>query len=110
MLRITAMLQAECILPCVQEHMDYVEEVTLEVAEFTSLEEQAAAADGDKKPAATDGDASCVVCLVESKDHAFVPCGHMCACEGCATEIQNTKNPTCPMCRSPFASVIKVFS
>ena len=109
--------------------MDYVEEVTLEVAEFTSLEEQAAAADGDKKPAAsddeaeddapkcgdkkpaaTDGDASCVVCLVESKDHAFVPCGHMCACEGCATEIQNTKNPTCPMCRSPFASVIKVFS
>ena len=103
------MSKTEPFLPCVQEHMDYVEEVAL--AAFTSPpEEQAAAVDGDKKPAATDGDASCVVCLVESKDHAFVPCGHMCACEGCATEIQNTKNPTCPMCRSPFASVIKVFS
>ena len=110
------MLQAECILPCVQEHMDYVEEVTLEVAEFTSLEEQAAAADGDKKPAASAENADeddahmCVVCLVEKKDHIFVPCFHLCACEACATEIKNTKNPTCPMCRAPFASVNKVFS
>jgi hypothetical protein len=114
--------------------MDYVEEVAL--AAFTSPpEEQAAAADGDKKPAASDDEAEddapkcgdkkpaasaentgedddrmCVVCLVERKDQIFVPCFHLCACEGCADEIKNTENPTCPMCRAPFASVNKVFS
>ena len=94
--------------------MDYVEEVTLEVAEFTSHEEQAAAADGDKKPAASadtaeDDDRMCVVCLVARKDHVFIPCGHMCACEGCATEIKNTDSPACPLCRAPFALVNRVF-
>jgi hypothetical protein len=94
--------------------MDYVEEVALEVAEFTSLEEHASAADADKKPAASadapeDDATMCVVCLVERKDHVFIPCGHLCACEGCATEITNMKDPTCPMCRAPFVSVNKVF-
>jgi hypothetical protein len=153
------MCETEPFFPCVQEHMDYVEEVALEAAGFTSPpDEQAAAADGDKKPAATDRDtkpaasedeaatdrdtkpaasedeaeddapdcgdkkpaavsanvaeddaAMCVVCLVERKDFIFIPCFHVCACEGCAAEIQNTKNPTCPMCRAPFTSVNKVY-
>ena len=71
--------------------MDYVEEVTLEVAEFTSLEEQAAAADGDKKPAATDGDESCVVCLVERKTHIFTPCGHNGICAHARAVPQRSK-------------------
>ena len=95
-----------------QEHMDYVE--ALGVAEFTSLEEQAAAADGDKKPAASaepdeDDDMMCSVCLVERKDHVFVPCGHVCACEKCVSQIRNTERHVCPMCRSPFTSAIRFF-
>ena len=101
-------------LVCMQEHMDYVEEVTLEVAEFTSLEEQTAAANGDKKPAASaepdeDDDRMCSVCLVERKDHVFVPCGHVCACEKCVSQIRNTERHVCPMCRSPFTSAIRFF-
>jgi hypothetical protein len=98
--------------------MDYVEEVALEAAGFMSPTEEpaAAAADGDKKPAASadaaeedDDDKMCVVCLVERKDHIFVPCGHVCACEGCVNQIRNTESLVCPMCRAPFTAAIRAF-
>jgi hypothetical protein len=95
--------------------MNYVEEVALAAAGFTSLEEPTAAADGDKKPAASaepadDDDRMCVVCLVERKDHIFIPCGHLCACEGCAAAVNGQESPVCPMCRTACGSFIRVFA
>ena len=48
--------------------------------------------------AASEADRSiCVVCLVGERTHILIPCGHMCLCEECATELQWS---TCPMCRA----------
>ena len=35
--------------------------------------------------------------FADEKTHACYPCGHMCLCEECATELQWS---TCPMCRA----------
>ena len=37
----------------------------------------------------------CSICFENPVDSAFVPCGHQCACFGCAS-----KCPTCPICRA----------
>merc|ERR1719335_2070345 len=36
----------------------------------------------------------CVGCLDENKNVVFVPCHHLCCCEGCGTALQK-----CPLCR-----------
>nr|NP_001071929.1 zinc finger protein [Ciona intestinalis]BAE93329.1 zinc finger protein [Ciona intestinalis] len=46
----------------------------------------------------------CVVCLDRNSDTIFLPCGHVCACFICSTQLQS-----CPMCRSDVAQKIKIF-
>ena len=40
----------------------------------------------------------CVVCKELRKEYAFLPCGHMCVCKGCAASIQG-QDRTCPLCQ-----------
>jgi hypothetical protein len=47
----------------------------------------------------------CVVCLDEPKTRAFVPCGHQCVCDGCATKLQQ-----CPICKANATSTVKIYS
>ena len=42
------------------------------------------------------GQTTCIVCFVNPKSHAAVPCGHQCACGDCAAKLKE-----CPVCRSP---------
>ena len=51
----------------------------------------------------------CVVCFDAPKDHAIVPCGHICVCAGCAEQLTKTRTPTCPVCREPILQTMKVF-
>jgi tetratricopeptide (TPR) repeat protein len=51
----------------------------------------------------------CCVCLDEAKTHAFVPCGHLCVCAGCAESIMSSLKKECPSCRGPAAHVVKIF-
>jgi hypothetical protein len=51
----------------------------------------------------------CVVCFDAPKDHAIVPCGHICVCEACAEKLTKTRKPTCPVCREPIQQTMKVF-
>jgi hypothetical protein len=51
----------------------------------------------------------CVVCFDAPKDHAIVPCGHMCVCARCAEQLTKTRTPTCPVCREPIIQTMKVF-
>ena len=44
----------------------------------------------------------CVVCFDAPKDHAIVPCGHVCVCEACAEQLTKTRTPMCPVCREPI--------
>jgi hypothetical protein len=42
-----------------------------------------------------DDKTQCVICMYESREVLFVPCGHVCSCTKCAEDIE-----TCPMCRA----------
>ena len=40
------------------------------------------------------GQTTCIVCFVDPKSHAAVPCGHQCACADCSAQMTE-----CPVCR-----------
>jgi hypothetical protein len=40
------------------------------------------------------GQTTCIVCFVNPKSHAAVPCGHQCACADCSAQMTE-----CPVCR-----------
>ena len=42
------------------------------------------------------GQTTCIVCFVNPKSHAAVPCGHKCACGDCSALVRE-----CPVCRNP---------
>lgn len=48
---------------------------------------------------------SCRVCLEHEKTVLFLPCRHLATCLTCASLLQ-----TCPVCRSPIDSHVKIFS
>jgi len=51
----------------------------------------------DEAPESTiGGQTTCIVCMVGSKSHLAVPCGHLLACERCAANMK-----ICPYCREP---------
>ena len=60
-------------------------------------------------PAAPAEETLCVVCFDAPKDHAFVPCCHVCVCGACAEQLTKTRTPTCPVCRRAIRETMKVF-
>ena len=42
------------------------------------------------------GQTTCIICFVNPKSHAAVPCGHWCACGDCSAQMKE-----CPICRGP---------
>ena len=53
----------------------------------------------------------CVICLTQPKSHAFVPCGHQCACSDCATAVaKGGRAAKCPICRARVQMVVRIFS
>lgn len=48
----------------------------------------------------------CVFCLDGATSHAAIPCGHLCFCGVCAAEHSTT---SCPVCRRPLDSIIRIF-
>ena len=49
------------------------------------------------------GQTTCIVCFVNPKSHAAVPCGHQCACGDCAAKLNE-----CPVCRASGVSWLHV--
>lgn len=49
-------------------------------------------------------DKLCKICYVGEYNTTFLPCGHVVACDKCASSV--TK---CPMCRKPFTDVMRVY-
>jgi hypothetical protein len=41
----------------------------------------------------------CSICLTEAVQIGFLPCGHVCVCEGCADITLSSSANHCPMCR-----------
>jgi len=52
------------------------------------------------------GSAPCAVCLTSPASYAVSPCGHLCYCDACQ---QADKSTTCPMCRGPMQSKLRIF-
>ena len=46
----------------------------------------------------------CVVCLMEKRGAAFLPCGHMVACHKCAASVAD-----CPLCRQPIDQIVRTY-
>lgn len=53
-----------------------------------------------------DRDDECVVCLERAVTVCFVPCGHCCVCDDCASEMDRSvsrfEDVACPLCRAPI--------
>nr|ABK95241.1 unknown [Populus trichocarpa] len=46
----------------------------------------------------------CVICLEQEYNAVFLPCGHMCCCITCCSQLSN-----CPLCRRRIEQVVKTF-
>jgi len=52
-----------------------------------------------------------VVCQAARKQHAMVPCMHMCVCEACAQRLLGvSQTPRRPVCRTPVERTTRVFT
>ncbi|KAM1534245.1 hypothetical protein COP2_008336 [Malus domestica] len=59
---------------------------------------------GERAAAAPDGANSCVICLEQQYNVVFIPCGHMCCCTTCCSQLTE-----CPLCRQPFSQAVRTF-
>ena len=50
----------------------------------------------------------CTICGDTDKNHVFVPCGHLCACKECASQVI-VRKMSCPVCRGGVTEAIQVF-
>ncbi|NXQ34150.1 LRSM1 ligase, partial [Alaudala cheleensis] len=46
----------------------------------------------------------CVVCMEQEPQMIFLPCGHVCCCQGCCERLHS-----CPLCRQDIAQCIRIF-
>lgn len=46
----------------------------------------------------------CVICLEQEYNAVFVPCGHMCCCTSCSSQLTS-----CPLCRRHVDQVVKTY-
>ncbi|NXW78482.1 LRSM1 ligase, partial [Hirundo rustica] len=46
----------------------------------------------------------CVVCMEQEPRMIFLPCGHVCCCQGCCERLHS-----CPLCRQDIAQRIRIF-
>ncbi|NWT71078.1 LRSM1 ligase, partial [Prunella himalayana] len=55
-------------------------------------------------PAAPALQPECVVCMEQEPQMIFLPCGHVCCCQGCCERLRS-----CPLCRQDIAQRIRIF-
>jgi hypothetical protein len=48
---------------------------------------------------------SCVVCLIEERQLAFIPCGHLATCVPCGHSLQS-----CPTCRRKIEAFVRIYT
>lgn len=58
-----------------------------------------------KKPEQVFEVSECVICLEGIPNQIFIPCAHLCTCEGCYQQLKKAK-PSCPLCRRTVVSAI----
>lgn len=51
----------------------------------------------------------CVICLMRRRRSAFIPCGHLVCCHGCARSVEGQPTPKCPVCRGEIRTSLLIF-
>lgn len=51
---------------------------------------------------------ACVICLINPKVYACVPCGHRCICQLCHSKARHNITK-CPVCRRKFTQLLRIF-
>ncbi|BAT98292.1 hypothetical protein LR48_Vigan11g009400 [Vigna angularis] len=51
----------------------------------------------------------CVICLMRRRRSAFIPCGHLVCCQGCAISVEREVAPKCPVCRQEIRNSVRIF-
>ena len=55
-------------------------------------------------------ESQCSICMERVSDSAAVPCGHVFCCDVCAkTMTKASPSLTCPICRQPITTIMKLF-
>jgi hypothetical protein len=90
------------------------EELNNSNAQITQFQAQLSTLTADKDQLALKLDKEyqcqkCVVCLDSRKEWAFIPCGHMCVCDGCAAYIREKKLAICLVCRGVSTHFAQIF-
>jgi len=53
---------------------------------------------------------TCCICLDAAPVYAFVPCGHLCLCQECAsTYVATGSTATCPKCRAQESILVRIY-
>ena len=52
-----------------------------------------------------DIDKQCNVCMINVKNYACIPCGHLCICGECSNKIDEK----CPICNNKITSIVRIF-
>lgn len=54
---------------------------------------------------------SCSICFDQKATHAFMECGHMCICRGCAEKMNNLSQNgrRCPLCMKESHTIRKIY-
>ncbi|MBN3323901.1 LRSM1 ligase, partial [Atractosteus spatula] len=50
------------------------------------------------------GSSECVVCMEKESQTIFLPCGHVCCCQGCSDALLS-----CPLCRGEIAQRVRIY-
>ena len=53
-------------------------------------------------------ESTCVICFGATVTHCFIPCGHLCVCEGCADSVMK-RAPKCPICSADVMMTTKIY-
>lgn len=53
------------------------------------------------------GATTCVICMLEPRDTALLPCRHLCLCSGCA-DVVRLRSQACPICRETIKSLLSI--
>jgi hypothetical protein len=83
--------------------------LTLRVQQMRARGGSSVAPPAAPAPHPDDAEDQCVVCFDAPKDYALLPCFHMCVCEACASLLTQTRNPSCPICRTAIQQTNRVF-
>ncbi|CAF3282546.1 unnamed protein product [Rotaria socialis] len=51
----------------------------------------------------------CTVCFDHLRDTVLIPCGHICLCYTCATELVEHGSKQCPICRTSIQLINKIY-